>query len=112
MRVSARPLRPLDLVGSGGAIEISSSGALRSDSSSRLRCSRRYSLRTVHRTQTIPLDSRPRVLSTRSGQTTWGGTSSRGSWGAQIDLQVGVLSILFPLALGTILGCLTGYLAD
>jgi peptide/nickel transport system permease protein len=34
---------------------------------------------------------------------------SRVIWGAQIDLQVGVLSILFPLVLGTILGCLTGY---
>src|SRR5262245_55027634 len=34
---------------------------------------------------------------------------SRVVWGAQIDLQVGVLSILFPLVLGTCLGCLTGY---
>ncbi len=34
---------------------------------------------------------------------------SRVIWGARIDLQVGVLSILFPLIVGTSLGCLTGY---
>jgi peptide/nickel transport system permease protein len=34
---------------------------------------------------------------------------SRVIWGALIDLQVGVLSILFPLIVGTMLGCLTGY---
>ncbi len=34
---------------------------------------------------------------------------SRVIWGAQIDLQVGIISVLPPFIIGVILGCITGY---
>ena len=34
---------------------------------------------------------------------------SRVIWGSQIDLQVGIISVLPPFIIGVILGCLTGY---
>jgi peptide/nickel transport system permease protein len=34
---------------------------------------------------------------------------SRVIWGAQIDLQVGIISVLPPFIIGVILGCVTGY---
>lgn len=34
---------------------------------------------------------------------------SRVIWGARIDLQVGILSVVVPLLVGTALGCFTGY---
>lgn len=34
---------------------------------------------------------------------------SRVVWGAQIDLQVGIISVLPPFIIGVFLGCLTGY---
>jgi peptide/nickel transport system permease protein len=34
---------------------------------------------------------------------------SRVIWGAQIDLQVGIISVLPPFIVGVILGCITGY---
>jgi peptide/nickel transport system permease protein len=34
---------------------------------------------------------------------------SRVIWGAQIDLQVGIVSVLPPFIIGVFLGCLTGY---
>ena len=34
---------------------------------------------------------------------------SRVIWGSQIDLQVGIISVIPPFIIGVILGCLTGY---
>lgn len=34
---------------------------------------------------------------------------SRVIWGAQIDLQVGIISVIPPFIIGVLLGCLTGY---
>ena len=34
---------------------------------------------------------------------------SRVIWGAQIDLQVGIISVIPPFIIGVFLGCLTGY---
>lgn len=34
---------------------------------------------------------------------------SRVLWGAQIDLQVGIISVILPFFIGVFIGCLTGY---